>query len=154
MVLLPPTVSGMIPEPQNARISSVNLHSTLQWDAPRFPRGNLTYTVQSKRWGWAGLAFLHIPSSVCLGFVSFAEHGLSPYFRDFSVPGAVPLFQPVRGFSAELKDRAEAFPGHSHIHTQGSFILFVLEPQTHSDIGCYWLCVWFLSSVIEETWLC
>ncbi|XP_062344209.1 interleukin-10 receptor subunit beta-like isoform X2 [Cinclus cinclus] len=41
-------VSGMIPEPQNARITSVNLHSTLQWDAPRFPKGNITYTVQYK----------------------------------------------------------------------------------------------------------
>ncbi|XP_074389578.1 interleukin-10 receptor subunit beta isoform X2 [Zonotrichia albicollis] len=41
-------VSAMVPEPQNVRITSVNLHSTLQWDAPRYPRGNLTYTVQSK----------------------------------------------------------------------------------------------------------
>ncbi|XP_030090647.1 interleukin-10 receptor subunit beta isoform X1 [Serinus canaria] len=41
-------VSGTVPEPRNVRITSVNLHSTLQWDAPRFPRGNLTYTVQSK----------------------------------------------------------------------------------------------------------
>lgn len=49
LVLIPPTASGMVPEPQNVRITSVNLHSTLQWDAPRFPRGNLTYTVQSKR---------------------------------------------------------------------------------------------------------
>ncbi|XP_041328538.1 interleukin-10 receptor subunit beta-like isoform X3 [Pyrgilauda ruficollis] len=40
--------SGMVPEPRNVRITSVNLHSTLQWDAPRFSRGNLTYTVQSK----------------------------------------------------------------------------------------------------------
>ncbi|XP_014111100.1 PREDICTED: interferon alpha/beta receptor 2 isoform X3 [Pseudopodoces humilis] len=40
--------SGMIPKPRNARITSVNLHSTLQWDAPRFPEGNITYTVRSK----------------------------------------------------------------------------------------------------------
>ncbi|KAI1241421.1 hypothetical protein IHE44_0004894 [Lamprotornis superbus] len=39
----------MIPEPRNARITSVNLHSTLQWDPPRFPEGNITYTVQYKR---------------------------------------------------------------------------------------------------------
>ncbi|XP_023782199.1 interleukin-10 receptor subunit beta-like isoform X2 [Cyanistes caeruleus] len=38
----------MIPKPRNARITSVNLHSTLQWDAPRFPEGNITYTVRSK----------------------------------------------------------------------------------------------------------
>ncbi|XP_005037151.2 PREDICTED: interleukin-10 receptor subunit beta [Ficedula albicollis] len=38
----------MVPEPRNARITSVNLHSTLQWEAPRFPKGNITYTVQYK----------------------------------------------------------------------------------------------------------
>ncbi|XP_041258077.1 interleukin-10 receptor subunit beta-like isoform X2 [Onychostruthus taczanowskii] len=38
----------MVPVPRNVRITSVNLQSTLQWDAPRFSRGNLTYTVQSK----------------------------------------------------------------------------------------------------------
>uniref|UniRef100_A0A8C3U196 Fibronectin type-III domain-containing protein n=1 Tax=Catharus ustulatus TaxID=91951 RepID=A0A8C3U196_CATUS len=41
-------VSGAIPEPRNARITSVNLHSTLHWDPPRFPKENITYTVQYK----------------------------------------------------------------------------------------------------------
>ncbi|XP_063249390.1 interleukin-10 receptor subunit beta [Prinia subflava] len=40
--------SGMIPKPRNVRITSVNLKSILQWDAPRFPKENLTYTVQYK----------------------------------------------------------------------------------------------------------
>ncbi|KAL2310305.1 hypothetical protein Nmel_001953, partial [Mimus melanotis] len=38
----------MLPEPRNARITSVNLHSTLQWEPPSFPEGNITYTVQYK----------------------------------------------------------------------------------------------------------
>ncbi|XP_009565422.2 interleukin-10 receptor subunit beta [Cuculus canorus] len=41
-------VSGIVPKPQNARIISVNLRSVLQWDAPRFHKGNISYTVQSK----------------------------------------------------------------------------------------------------------
>ncbi|XP_035752353.1 LOW QUALITY PROTEIN: interleukin-10 receptor subunit beta [Egretta garzetta] len=43
-----PTVSGIVPKPQNARIISVNLRSTLQWDAPQFHKGNVSYTVRSK----------------------------------------------------------------------------------------------------------
>ncbi|XP_027604656.2 interleukin-10 receptor subunit beta [Pipra filicauda] len=39
-------VAGRLPRPRNARITSVNLQSTLQWEAPRFPRGNITYTVR------------------------------------------------------------------------------------------------------------
>ncbi|XP_062454496.1 interleukin-10 receptor subunit beta isoform X3 [Rhea pennata] len=39
---------GIVPKPQNARIISVNLHSVLQWDPPRFHKGNLTYTAQFK----------------------------------------------------------------------------------------------------------
>lgn len=51
---------------------------------------------------------------MCLGSVSSAGGHLCLCARDLAVPGAVPLFQLVRGFSAELEDRAEEFPGHSH----------------------------------------
>uniref|UniRef100_A0A8C3QZH8 Interleukin 10 receptor subunit beta n=1 Tax=Cyanoderma ruficeps TaxID=181631 RepID=A0A8C3QZH8_9PASS len=54
LVLIPPTVSGMVPPPRNARITSVNLHSTLQWDEPRFPKGNITYTVRYKSINFPG----------------------------------------------------------------------------------------------------
>nr|XP_009665944.1 PREDICTED: interleukin-10 receptor subunit beta [Struthio camelus australis] len=43
-----PSVFGIVPKPQNARIISVNLHSILRWDPPGFHKGNVTYTVQSK----------------------------------------------------------------------------------------------------------
>ncbi|RLV62887.1 hypothetical protein DV515_00018842 [Chloebia gouldiae] len=69
--------SGMIPEPQNARISSVNLHSTLQWDAPRFPRGNLTYTVQSKSTYYPGDAFGTLRTGLRLPCCDLSS--LSPY---------------------------------------------------------------------------
>uniref|UniRef100_A0A8C3XEE2 Interleukin 10 receptor subunit beta n=1 Tax=Cyanoderma ruficeps TaxID=181631 RepID=A0A8C3XEE2_9PASS len=46
--------SGMVPPPRNARITSVNLHSTLQWDEPRFPKGNITYTVRYKSINFPG----------------------------------------------------------------------------------------------------
>ncbi|KAM8819871.1 interleukin-10 receptor subunit beta [Eudromia elegans] len=39
---------GIVPEPRNARVTSVNLHSVFQWDPPVFPQGNITYTVQFK----------------------------------------------------------------------------------------------------------
>ncbi|XP_025964338.1 interleukin-10 receptor subunit beta isoform X1 [Dromaius novaehollandiae] len=41
-------VFGTVPKPQNARIISINLRSILQWDPPRFHKGNITYTVQFK----------------------------------------------------------------------------------------------------------
>ncbi|KAM9259372.1 interleukin-10 receptor subunit beta isoform 2-T2 [Cariama cristata] len=48
-------VSGIVPKPQNARIISVNLRSILRWDAPRFHKGNISYTVQFKS--------VHIPGN-------------------------------------------------------------------------------------------
>ncbi|XP_009865443.1 PREDICTED: interleukin-10 receptor subunit beta [Apaloderma vittatum] len=42
------TVSGIVPKPRNVRIISVNLRSILQWDAPKFHKGNISYTVQSR----------------------------------------------------------------------------------------------------------
>ncbi|XP_014745841.1 PREDICTED: interleukin-10 receptor subunit beta [Sturnus vulgaris] len=94
-------VSGMIPEPRNARITSVNLHSTLQWDPPRFPGGNITYTVQYKRWGW--------------GWAALNSH-LTALLLGACVPGAVPLFQ--------LFQVAQVDTQHS------SEILSQLEPWT------------------------
>ncbi|KAJ7427815.1 hypothetical protein WISP_03697 [Willisornis vidua] len=44
----PRPVAGAVPKPRNVRITSVNLRSTLQWDAPRFARGNISYTVRFK----------------------------------------------------------------------------------------------------------
>ncbi|XP_074956790.1 interleukin-10 receptor subunit beta [Phalacrocorax aristotelis] len=41
-------VSGIVPKPQNARVMSVNFRSIFQWDAPKFYKGNISYTVQSK----------------------------------------------------------------------------------------------------------
>ncbi|XP_051470982.1 interleukin-10 receptor subunit beta isoform X2 [Apus apus] len=41
-------VSGIVPKPQNATIISNNLRSILRWDAPRFHKGNLSYTVRSQ----------------------------------------------------------------------------------------------------------
>ncbi|KAG6932734.1 interleukin 10 receptor subunit beta [Chelydra serpentina] len=38
---------GIVPEPKNVRINSVNLNSTLQWDPPTFHKENITYTVES-----------------------------------------------------------------------------------------------------------
>lgn len=49
LVLIASTVSGIVPKPKNARIISLNLHSILQWDAPKFHGGNISYTVRSKR---------------------------------------------------------------------------------------------------------
>ncbi|XP_066478278.1 interleukin-10 receptor subunit beta [Tiliqua scincoides] len=40
------SVHGLIPEPQNVRIHSVNFNSTLLWDPPYFHEENVTYTVQ------------------------------------------------------------------------------------------------------------
>ncbi|XP_036236046.1 interleukin-10 receptor subunit beta isoform X2 [Molothrus ater] len=70
-------VSGMVPEPQNVRITSVNLHSTLQWDAPRFPRGNLTYTVQSKSIYYPGDSFETLGTELRLPQCDVSS--LSPY---------------------------------------------------------------------------
>ncbi|XP_050188824.1 interleukin-10 receptor subunit beta isoform X1 [Myiozetetes cayanensis] len=50
-------VAGRVPRPRNARITSVNLQSTLQWDAPRVPKGNITYTVRSKSVHFPGAAY-------------------------------------------------------------------------------------------------
>nr|AAD13671.1 interleukin-10 receptor 2 [Gallus gallus]AAD13678.1 interleukin-10 receptor 2 [Gallus gallus] len=41
-------VSGIVPKPRNARISSVNFRSVLLWDPPGVRKGNLSYTVQAK----------------------------------------------------------------------------------------------------------
>ncbi|XP_027764855.1 interleukin-10 receptor subunit beta-like, partial [Empidonax traillii] len=49
--------AGRVPRPRNARITSVNLQSTLQWDAPRVPKGNITYTVRSKSVHFPGEAY-------------------------------------------------------------------------------------------------
>ncbi|XP_069492403.1 interleukin-10 receptor subunit beta isoform X3 [Ambystoma mexicanum] len=40
------TVFGQLPKPQNVRMHSINFKHTLQWDAPIFQGGNLTYTAQ------------------------------------------------------------------------------------------------------------
>ncbi|XP_053789182.1 interleukin-10 receptor subunit beta isoform X2 [Vidua chalybeata] len=70
-------VSGMVPEPQNVRITSVNLHSTLQWDAPRFPRGNLTYTVRSKSIYYPGDTYETLRTGLRLPWCDVSS--LSPY---------------------------------------------------------------------------
>ncbi|XP_032629567.1 interleukin-10 receptor subunit beta [Chelonoidis abingdonii] len=38
---------GIVPEPKNVTINSVNLKSTLQWDPPTVHKENITYTVES-----------------------------------------------------------------------------------------------------------
>ncbi|XP_053163897.1 interleukin-10 receptor subunit beta isoform X2 [Hemicordylus capensis] len=40
------SVHGIVPDPQNVRISSINFDSILQWDPPNLQEENLTYTVQ------------------------------------------------------------------------------------------------------------
>ncbi|XP_075767114.1 interleukin-10 receptor subunit beta isoform X2 [Pelodiscus sinensis] len=37
---------GIVPEPKNVRINSVNLNHILQWDPPTFHKENITYTAQ------------------------------------------------------------------------------------------------------------
>ncbi|KAM5281176.1 interleukin-10 receptor subunit beta-like [Ctenodactylus gundi] len=37
---------GIVPPPENVRMNSVNFKNILQWDAPAFPKGNLTFTAQ------------------------------------------------------------------------------------------------------------
>ncbi|XP_064261214.1 interleukin-10 receptor subunit beta-like [Passer domesticus] len=70
-------VSGMVPAPRNVRITSVNLHSILQWDAPSFPRGNLTYTVQSKSIYYPGDTFETLRTELRLPQCDVSS--LSPY---------------------------------------------------------------------------
>ncbi|XP_072471148.1 interleukin-10 receptor subunit beta [Notamacropus eugenii] len=41
-------VIGILPEPKNVRMNSVNLKNTLQWDPPDFYKENVTYTAQLK----------------------------------------------------------------------------------------------------------
>ncbi|XP_074156840.1 interleukin-10 receptor subunit beta-like isoform X2 [Sminthopsis crassicaudata] len=41
------SVLGILPEPKNVRMNSVNLKHILQWDPPDFPKENVTYTAQS-----------------------------------------------------------------------------------------------------------
>uniref|UniRef100_A0A8C8SD31 Interleukin 10 receptor subunit beta n=1 Tax=Pelusios castaneus TaxID=367368 RepID=A0A8C8SD31_9SAUR len=38
-------VFGIVPEPKNVRMNSVNLKSILQWDSPTFHKENITYTA-------------------------------------------------------------------------------------------------------------
>ncbi|XP_074889903.1 interleukin-10 receptor subunit beta isoform X2 [Buteo buteo] len=59
-------VSGIVPKPQNARIISVNLHSTLRWDAPRFHKGNISYTVQSKSVNFPGDTYENVSTNLRL----------------------------------------------------------------------------------------
>ncbi|XP_042644870.1 interleukin-10 receptor subunit beta [Tyto alba] len=59
-------VSGMVPKPQNARIISVNLHSILQWDAPRFHKGNISYTVRSKSINFPGNTYENVSTNLRL----------------------------------------------------------------------------------------
>ncbi|XP_068035532.1 interleukin-10 receptor subunit beta isoform X2 [Anomalospiza imberbis] len=67
----------MVPEPRNVRITSVNLQSTLQWDAPRFPRGNITYTVQSKSIYYPGDTYETLRTDLRLPWCDVSS--LSPY---------------------------------------------------------------------------
>uniref|UniRef100_A0A663N9P6 Interleukin 10 receptor subunit beta n=1 Tax=Athene cunicularia TaxID=194338 RepID=A0A663N9P6_ATHCN len=60
------TVSGIVPKPQNTRIISVNLHSILQWDTPRFHRGNISYTVQSKSINFPGDRYENVSTNLRL----------------------------------------------------------------------------------------
>ncbi|XP_064008514.1 interleukin-10 receptor subunit beta isoform X2 [Pogoniulus pusillus] len=56
----------MVPKPQNARIISVNLHSILQWDAPGFHKGNISYTVQSKSINFPGNTYENVVTNLTL----------------------------------------------------------------------------------------
>ncbi|XP_009579148.1 PREDICTED: interleukin-10 receptor subunit beta-like, partial [Fulmarus glacialis] len=58
--------SGIVPKPQNARIISVNLHSILQWDAPRFHEGNISYTVQSQSINFPGHTYENVSTNLRL----------------------------------------------------------------------------------------
>ncbi|XP_069641325.1 interleukin-10 receptor subunit beta isoform X5 [Haliaeetus albicilla] len=60
------SISGIVPKPQNARIISVNLRSTLQWDAPRFHKGNISYTVQSKSINFPGDTYENVSTNLRL----------------------------------------------------------------------------------------
>ncbi|XP_014134992.2 interleukin-10 receptor subunit beta isoform X1 [Falco rusticolus] len=66
LVLIAPTVSATVPKPQNARITSVNLHSIFQWDAPSFHKGNISYTVQSKSINLPGNAYKNVSTNLTL----------------------------------------------------------------------------------------
>ncbi|XP_076209328.1 interleukin-10 receptor subunit beta isoform X2 [Aptenodytes patagonicus] len=59
-------VSGIVPKPQNARIISVNFRSILQWDAPRFHNGNISYTVQSNSINFPGETYENVSTNLRL----------------------------------------------------------------------------------------
>uniref|UniRef100_A0A8C3K717 Interleukin 10 receptor subunit beta n=1 Tax=Calidris pygmaea TaxID=425635 RepID=A0A8C3K717_9CHAR len=59
-------VSGIMPKPRNVRITSVNLRSFLQWDAPRFHKGNISYTVQSKSINFPGNTYTNVSTNLRL----------------------------------------------------------------------------------------
>ncbi|KAM4684299.1 interleukin-10 receptor subunit beta [Amazona ochrocephala] len=59
-------VSGIVPKPQNTRITSVNLRSILRWDAPRFYKGNISYTVQSKSINLPGDTYENVSTNLRL----------------------------------------------------------------------------------------
>ncbi|XP_078002679.1 interleukin-10 receptor subunit beta-like isoform X3 [Phascolarctos cinereus] len=42
------SVLGILPEPKNVRMNSVNLKNILHWEPPDFYKGNVTYTAQYK----------------------------------------------------------------------------------------------------------
>lgn len=69
-----------------------------------FPKGMSPTLSDPRGRSGVGLALIHI--------LQLCVVGICVLFRGQS--GAVPLFQLVRSFSAELKDRTEAFSGHSH----------------------------------------
>ncbi|KAM6382628.1 interleukin-10 receptor subunit beta isoform 2-T2 [Alca torda] len=57
-------VSGIMPKPQNVRITSVNLRSFLRWDAPEFHEGNISYTVQSKSINLPGNTYTNVSTNL------------------------------------------------------------------------------------------
>ncbi|KAM6382629.1 interleukin-10 receptor subunit beta isoform 3-T3 [Alca torda] len=57
-------LSGIMPKPQNVRITSVNLRSFLRWDAPEFHEGNISYTVQSKSINLPGNTYTNVSTNL------------------------------------------------------------------------------------------
>ncbi|KAG9331079.1 hypothetical protein JZ751_020277 [Albula glossodonta] len=129
-----PGVLASVPEPQNVRVTSVNLGVILEWDAPTDPPGNLTYTAAYK--SIAGFVEVCVNQSEksCDFTVNLAMFGIYTFRVRAELNGEASPWKETVEFSAD-KDTLLSPPTVKLSSSEGNMEVFVQDPVTNTPGG-------------------
>ncbi|KAI1885463.1 hypothetical protein AGOR_G00220460 [Albula goreensis] len=126
-----PGVLASVPEPQNVRVTSVNLGVILEWDAPTDPPGNLTYTAAYK----SVTQFLEVcvnqSEKSCDFTGNLVMFGIYTFHVRAELNGEASPWKETVEFSAD-KDTLLSPPTVKLSSSEGNMEVFVQDPVTNT----------------------